>query len=180
MSEIHPYVLLRVHIHNRIAGIKFLLINLFHRGQELFHQSAHEIDRCKQPDNLDHDLIMPQPILGLNAARINTYREQGVERCSSGGQHGLWPVETNHKKFLFGNAAVLIEQFWMGGFESSSVFCFQGTTHQSNGLSNHEGKKCCVGERINKWEHWISSAWSNISEARHPALAAMFSGPSCK
>ena len=56
-----PGTSLCLHIHNGVTGIEiFFTLHLFHRGHELFHQSAHEIDRCKQPDNLDHDFIMHQ------------------------------------------------------------------------------------------------------------------------
>ena len=111
---------------------------------------------------------------------MKTFFKRGVELSSSGGKHRLWPVETNHKKFLFGDAAVLIKEFWMCCFESGSVFCGERTTHQSDSLGNHKGKESCVSERIDNWEHWNPDAWRKISEARRSTLAAMFSGQSCK
>ena len=64
INERTPGHLLGFHIHNRIACIEILFpLDFFHGGHELFHQSTHEIDRCKQPDDLDHAFIMPKSTL---------------------------------------------------------------------------------------------------------------------
>lgn len=46
-------------VNHRITRIRFLVPDVLHGGHESFHKSTHEIDRSQQPDNLDHDNIMP-------------------------------------------------------------------------------------------------------------------------
>ena len=113
INEGPPGPSLSFHIHNCISCIEILFsLDLLHGRQELFHQSAHEIDRCKQPDDLDHGFIMPK---SKRPGQIISISRKGRSESSTGSQpeskdswgsrltlqlwreHRLWSVKTDNK-----------------------------------------------------------------------------------